>query len=90
MLDALPVPEECWMKTNEQIYDVYRSAGFQDTNSATVAEGYSQLLPWLCEPSAPILDFGCGGGEFLEFIRGHGFTALHARAHCQARHRVVT
>jgi 2-polyprenyl-3-methyl-5-hydroxy-6-metoxy-1,4-benzoquinol methylase len=63
---------------NQNVYDVYRSSGFGDTDQSAVAEGYGQLLPLLgFDKSAPVLDFGCGGGEFLEFLRERGFTNLH-------------
>ena len=65
------------MMNNQQVYDSYRSAGFHDTDSLSVSEGYSQLLQWMPSLGAPILDLGCGGGEFLEFLQSKGFTNLH-------------
>lgn len=63
---------------NQQVYEVYRSSGFSDTDQASVAEGYGQLVPLFDRDlAAPLLDFGCGGGEFLEFLRTRGFTNLH-------------
>ena len=63
------------MAVNQRLYDVYRSAGFADTQAAAVAEGYSQLLPLLPAPGSPVLDFGCGGGEFIAYLKAQGFTS---------------
>lgn len=66
------------MPVNQNIYEVYRSSGFGDTDARSVAEGYGQLVPFFAgDKGAPVLDFGCGGGEFLEFLRTNGFTHLH-------------
>lgn len=64
------------MAINQRLYDVYRTAGFGDTQLAAAEEGYSQLLPVLPERSAPVLDFGCGGGEFLAYLKSQGFTDI--------------
>ncbi len=66
------------MGANQKVYDVYRSAGFGDTEERSAAEGYGQLIPLIgADKQAPLLDFGCGGGEFLEFLRSEGFGQLH-------------
>mgnify|MGYP001565965816 FL=1 len=66
------------MAANQKVYDSYRSSGFGDTDARSVAEGYGQLVPFFAAAkSAPLLDFGCGGGEFLEFLRANGFTQLN-------------
>lgn len=62
------------MAVNQRLYDVYRTAGFADTQDAAVVEGYSQLLPLLPAPASSVLDFGCGGGEFLAYLKAEGFT----------------
>ncbi|WP_309891367.1 methyltransferase domain-containing protein, partial [Archangium sp.] len=65
------------MGANQKVYDVYRSAGFADTGEQTAAEGYGQLIPLFGDTrQAPLLDFGCGGGEFLEYLRSQGFEQL--------------
>lgn len=62
------------MDENQKLYERYRTAGFSDTGWAAVVEGYSQLVDLLPSNHAvPLLDFGCGGGEFLEFARDLGF-----------------
>jgi len=74
------------MPVNQKVYDVYRSSGFGDTDAKSVAEGYSQLVPLFgSAKAAPLLDFGCGGGEFLEFLQKCGFADLHGidRSHEQ-------
>jgi 2-polyprenyl-3-methyl-5-hydroxy-6-metoxy-1,4-benzoquinol methylase len=65
------------MGVNDRVYAVYRTAGFGDTQLAAVDEGYSQLLAMLPnDPSQAVLDFGCGGGEFLDFLQRKGLTTL--------------
>jgi 2-polyprenyl-3-methyl-5-hydroxy-6-metoxy-1,4-benzoquinol methylase len=63
------------MAGTEKVFARYRSAGFSDTDRGAVDEGYGGMLPWLpAEPSARILDLGCGGGEFLEFLGRAGYS----------------
>jgi len=57
------------------VYSRYRTAGFADTDAAAVAEGYAYLLDSLPGSHGAILDFGCGGGEFLDFLAHRGYTA---------------
>jgi 2-polyprenyl-3-methyl-5-hydroxy-6-metoxy-1,4-benzoquinol methylase len=65
------------MGANDRVYAVYRTAGFGDTQLAAVDEGYSQLLAMLPDDKGlAVLDFGCGGGEFLEFLTRKGLTNL--------------
>jgi 2-polyprenyl-3-methyl-5-hydroxy-6-metoxy-1,4-benzoquinol methylase len=57
-----------------ELYDAYRSAGFADTDAAAVAEGYGQYADWLPrDRAACVLDLGCGGGEFLEYLTTLGY-----------------
>jgi 2-polyprenyl-3-methyl-5-hydroxy-6-metoxy-1,4-benzoquinol methylase len=66
------------MSGSEKVFEHYRTAGFTDTSRAAVDEGYSELLAWLPQDKgAFILDLGCGGGEFLDFLRRSGFRELH-------------
>jgi 2-polyprenyl-3-methyl-5-hydroxy-6-metoxy-1,4-benzoquinol methylase len=66
------------MTANQKIYDQYRSAGFRDSDDSSVAEGYAQLVHLFADQrQAPLLDFGCGGGEFLAYLRSVGFQQLH-------------
>lgn len=58
------------MVGTEKVLARYRTSGFSDTDRGAVDEGYSALLPWLpTDRAARILDLGCGGGEFLEFLQ---------------------
>lgn len=76
-----------------EVYDVYRSSGFADTSPRAYREGYAQYDRWLpTDRAAPILDLGCGGGEFLEHLRASGRTAAEGVdlspeqvARCRAR-----
>jgi 2-polyprenyl-3-methyl-5-hydroxy-6-metoxy-1,4-benzoquinol methylase len=63
------------MHGTERVYERYRTAGFADSDPAAVAEGYAYLLQRLPPPDRPILDLGCGGGEFLDFLVRQGYTA---------------
>lgn len=85
------------MHGTEQVYSRYRTAGFTDTDPAAVAEGYSYLLRHLPGPDRKVLDLGCGGGEFLDFLAQHGYSAAGgidyseeqiARCHARGLHRV--
>ncbi len=59
----------------DRVYEVYRTAGFGDTDRAAVGEAYGEYLPYLpADLGARLLDLGCGGGEFLDFLREHGFS----------------
>ena len=59
----------------DKVFERYRTAGFADTTVAAADEGYGAISKWLpADKSATILDLGCGGGEFLEFLRRQGFT----------------
>lgn len=58
-----------------ELYGVYRTSGFGDTDARAAAEGYAQHLRWLpSERSSRVLDLGCGGGEFLEVLAASGYT----------------
>ncbi len=41
-----------------------------------IAEQQAHYVPWFKELSAPVLDIGCGRGEFLELLRDHGIPAM--------------
>ncbi|HXX69679.1 MAG TPA: class I SAM-dependent methyltransferase [Polyangiaceae bacterium] len=58
------------MPGTEKVLARYRTSGFSDTDRGAVDEGYGALLRWLpADRAARILDLGCGGGEFLDFLR---------------------
>ena len=62
------------MHGSESVYERYRTAGFGDTELAASSEGYDAYRRWLPEDrDAAILDFGCGGGEFLHFLGEQGY-----------------
>jgi 2-polyprenyl-3-methyl-5-hydroxy-6-metoxy-1,4-benzoquinol methylase len=61
-----------------ELYDVYRTVGFADTDARAIAEGYGAYADWLpARRDARLLDLGCGGGEFLEYLATRGYT------HCE-------
>lgn len=63
------------MTVNEQLYARYRTAGFADTNEQSSDEGYASLVAMLpADRQARILDFGCGGGEFLSLLARNGYS----------------
>lgn len=41
-----------------------------------IAQEQSRYVEWFVSQSAPILDVGCGRGEFLELLRQHGIEAM--------------
>lgn len=60
-----------------ELYDMYRSTGFGDTATAAAAEGYAAYIDWLPRRrDARVLDFGCGGGEFLAYLASCGYTNI--------------
>ena len=63
------------MHGTEQVCSRYRTAGFADSDPVAVAEGYSYMLTRLSAAARPLLDLGCGGGEFLDFLAHRGYTA---------------
>lgn len=79
----------------EIAFDRYLSSGFRENNGAVLANSrhyafnYLRFLP---EPkSAPILDIGCGMGDFLSCLKENGYTNFvgvdvgrEQVEHCQA------
>lgn len=63
--------------TTAKVLESYRTAGFTDTDPKAAGEGYSEYLTWLpAARDSQILDLGCGGGEFLEYLESQGYTNL--------------
>ncbi|MGC8842054.1 MAG: class I SAM-dependent methyltransferase [Candidatus Sumerlaeaceae bacterium] len=40
-----------------------------------ITQEQARYLPWFADAAAPVLDLGCGRGEFLELLREHGIPA---------------
>jgi O-antigen chain-terminating methyltransferase len=59
-------------RDNGQFY-TYFSEMFE--NQSILEQQYNSYLPYIKAHPQPLLDIGCGAGEFLTFLKAHGIKA---------------
>ncbi|GHV44103.1 hypothetical protein FACS1894204_00660 [Synergistales bacterium] len=65
------------LKDREKAFYSYFSEIWGDDNGETLRHHYEAYLPYLpLKSSVPFVDIGCGAGEFLSFMQGHGIKTL--------------